>query len=97
MVQDGSLKEAEATERLDALTCYLMAENQKAIQVFMMVQTQWRCVEGARIGLDYNAVFPIFSMMGIPKKDRLALLGDLQTMEDETLGYLSRKREARHG
>jgi hypothetical protein len=97
MVQDGSLKEAEAAERLESHTCHLLAENQKAVQVFMMVQTQWRCVEGARIGLDYNVVFPIFSMMGVPKKDRLALLSDLQTMEDETLGYLARKREARHG
>jgi hypothetical protein len=35
--------------------------------------------------------------MGIPKKERLGLLKDIQTMEDETLAYFARKREARHG
>jgi hypothetical protein len=97
MRQDGSLSAADAKERLESLTCDLMSENEKAVELFLLVQTQWRAVEGARLGLDYNVVFVVMGSMGIPKKERLGLLKDIQTMEDETLAYFARKREARHG
>ncbi len=97
MRQDGSLSAELAKERLESLTCDLLAENEKAVELFMMMQTQWRAIEGARLGLDYNVLFLIMGTMGITKKERLPLLRDLQAMEDETLGYLARKREAHHG
>lgn len=97
MRQDGSLSAADAKERLESLTCDLMGENEKAVELFLLVQTQWRAVEGARLGLDYNVVFVVMGSMGIPKKERLGLLKDIQTMEDETLAYFARKKEARHG
>lgn len=97
MVKEGSLSEKEAKERLDGLSCDLLAENQKAVHLFMMVSTQWRCAEGVRIGLDYNTVFSLMAVMGVAKKERLPLLQDVQAMEDETLTFLARKREARHG
>lgn len=97
MRQDGSLSAELAKERLESLTCDLLGENEKAVELFLMVQTQWRAVEGARLGLDYNVVFFMMGSMGVAKKDRLPLLKDVQVMEDETLGYLARKREAHHG
>lgn len=97
MQQDGALSAEMAAERLQSLTCDLMAENEKAVELFMMMQTQWRAIEGARLGLDYNVLFLIMGSMGIAKKDRLPLLRDVQAMEDETLMYFAKKREARHG
>lgn len=97
MQQDGALSAEMAAERLQSLTCDLMAENEKAVELFMMMQTQWRAIEGARLGLDYNVLFLIMGNMGIAKKDRLPLLRDVQAMEDETLMYFAKKREARHG
>ena len=97
MLQEGSLNAKDAQERLESHTCDLLAENEKAVELFMMMQTQWRAIEGARLGLDYNVLFLIMGTMGITKKERLPLLRDLQAMEDETLGYFAKKREARHG
>ncbi|MFM0736813.1 DUF1799 domain-containing protein [Paraburkholderia xenovorans] len=71
-------------------------ENWPAVQVFLALSTQWRAVgistmTKARIvhtGLDYAVIEPVFRMMGIKPKRRVAIFQKLRVMEEAALDAL---------
>ncbi len=64
---------------------------QQAVEVFLAVDTQWRCVLAGsrlvRLGLDYAGVRAGLSMMCV--RPSAELFVDLKLMEDEALVVLS--------
>ena len=44
-------------------------------------------------GLDYNAIPPVFRLLGIPRKEWADLFEDLRVMEAETLRVQDQKRD----
>lgn len=63
--------------------------------MFTWCGTQWRMVIGMGgayyQGLDYTAVREVMGLLGIPKRDRLAVLGQLQVMEAEAIKHLNQR------
>lgn len=69
-----------------------MPGNWEAIQLFLALQTQWRCNEmnGAYCGLPYPAVESVMRMHRV--RDHKAMFADLQTMEYAALDVLNRDK-----
>lgn len=64
------------------------------MQVFLAMQTQWRCSMGGREGLIYSEAWKWMDEAGIRKpKKRMGLMRCLQTMENEALSAWAEKRE----
>lgn len=63
------------------------------VRLFLAIQTQWRTRGERIIGLDYGAVLLVADRM-LPGCDSMALLADLQIMEDRLLELLNEKTEA---
>ena len=58
----------------------ILPENRKIIETFLLVQTQWRYVEGRPVGLDYAACAVVLNAMG---QKISQLMAGLQIMELE--------------
>lgn len=85
-------------EQIEALTCNdadefeVMPGNWEAIQLFLALQTQWRCNEtnGAYCGLNYVAVESVLRLHRV--RDRKANFIAIQTMEYAALDMLNRDK-----
>lgn len=67
-------------------------DNWPAFLLFEAMSTQWRVGMGGAVGLDYNAIKPVASMIGL-KRDELAIaFPDLRMMEAEALLVMSESR-----
>jgi len=51
------------------------------MEIFIMVQTQWRTDQGVIIGLDYNVLEWVFRLKKKDIKKPLEILADLQVIE----------------
>ena len=57
---------------------YILPDNWLAMEIFIMVQTQWRVSNGVIYGIDYNAIQWIFKLKKDKIKKPLELFADLQ-------------------
>lgn len=64
-------------------------ETLPAIDLFLLVLTQWRTGPAGRVGLDYLALDRVMDYKAIPMSDRLDLLNDVRSLER---GFLSALR-----
>lgn len=60
-------------------------DNWQALEVFAALMTQWHVGMSGVIGLRYEAVQPVLDLMGVRKKARAGIFGDLRIMENEAL------------
>lgn len=67
-------------------------ENWEAVQMFLTLQTQWRCNEtnGAYCGLRYTAVESVLRLHRV--RDRKAVFTAIQTLEYAALEVLNRDK-----
>ncbi len=90
--------DVEVAQELDRDTCEVHSDNETAALAFLALRTQWRLVPGlagaAFLGLDYAAIPPVLELLQVPRKQRAALFGELQMMEQAALPELNAKREA---
>ena len=63
----------------------ILPENAEAVEVFLMVSTQWRSGGMGIIGLDYKVVFDLFDMMGVT--ERLETLQKIRIIEGYVLKH----------
>ena len=62
-----------------------------ALQLFLMVQTQWRTGPSGMIGLDYGAVRWVMELQGVAEP--LAVLDDLQVIEARVIEIVNDRAE----
>ncbi|MFC3331722.1 DUF1799 domain-containing protein [Paenalcaligenes hominis] len=60
-------------------------ENLLPMQVFQAMGTQWRMGFNGPVGLDYNVLPMMIKQLGVPKKERKRVLGDVMVMERAAL------------
>lgn len=68
-------------------------DNLKAINVFLVMLTQWRWSGGNRVGLDYSALPEVWKRTNVPKKDRNDIFDALRIMEQAALDELNRGKK----
>ena len=66
-------------------------ENAETIVMFMRLQTQWRVVEGAFLGLNYQSAEFLFKIHSVA--DPAAMMNDLQAMEMAALQVLNKRKD----
>nr|WP_313395401.1 DUF1799 domain-containing protein [Pseudomonas sp.] len=64
-----------------------------AFRVFDAMGTQWRLGQGGPSGLDYTAIAPTASMLGIKRRDLTDIFPDLRIMEVEALAVMAESME----
>lgn len=71
-------------------------DNWNSFQIFTGLKTQWNIVAGFDrpyyTGLDYSAIDAFFNLLAIPKKQRPALLADIQIMEQAALEVFNKQK-----
>ena len=55
----------------------------------MQLDTQWRTVQGAVTGLDYNTLVWGYEACGVKKKDRMDVFHAIQTLEQEAIKQMN--------
>lgn len=89
---------AEECEREAASdVCEIHEDNLLVFSTFLALQTQWRIAVGGMgpavyLGLDYSAIPVVLDELGVLRKARPTLIGELRTMEYAALPQLNRKR-----
>jgi hypothetical protein len=63
------------------------------MEVFIMVQTQWRMDGGVIYGLDYNAIKWIFDLKKDEIKKPLEILADLQVLEGKIVETINERNK----
>jgi len=63
-----------------------------AFRLFEAMSTQWRVGMGGAIGLDYTAIPPTASMLGMKRKEITEAFHDLRVMEAEALLVMSESK-----
>lgn len=64
-----------------------------AFRLFDAMGTQWRLGQGGPSGLDYTAIAPTASMLGIKRRDLTDIFPDLRVMEVEALAVMAESME----
>ncbi|NMX70915.1 DUF1799 domain-containing protein [Pseudomonas sp. WS 5111] len=67
-------------------------DNWPAFLLFEAMSTQWRVGMGGAVGLDYNAIKPVASMIGLKRAELGQAFPDLRMMEAEALLVMSESR-----
>ncbi len=67
----------------------MLEENWEAVNLFLRLSTQWKCSQGAMIGLNYQSVEFFFRLFKV--KNRADVLMDIQVMEFEALRIINNK------
>ena len=70
-----------------------MPDNWLTMEIFIMVQSQWRTDQGVLIGLDYKALEWIFELKKKDIKKPLELLADLQVLEGKIVETINDKNK----
>ncbi|MEX5558002.1 DUF1799 domain-containing protein [Pseudomonas rhodesiae] len=68
------------------------SDNWPAFLLFEAMSTQWRVGMGGAVGLDYNALKPVASMIGLKRAELSEAFPDLRMMEAEALLVMSESR-----
>ena len=75
-------------------------DNVPAVNVFRVMGGQWRVGPAGPYALDYGALTgDVWRSVGVKKRDRVLVFGDLQVLEEAALAELaeqSRQREREH-
>ncbi len=66
-------------------------ENEPSFLMFLRSITQWRMSAGGVIGLDYIAVFELFKLYDIKKRDRRQMFEDIKAMEMTAVSIFNKK------
>jgi hypothetical protein len=66
--------------------------NWPSFLLFEAMFTQWRVGMGGAVGLDYNALKPVASMIGLKRAELSEAFPDLRMMEAEALLVMSESR-----
>lgn len=72
-------------------TCELWPENEKPINLFSSLSTQWRVSAGGACGLDYNVLFYCMGRMSLSAADHDQLFADIRVIEAEALQIMNKK------
>lgn len=67
----------------------VLPDNWEPLQAFLDLSTQWRVGSAGAVGLDYNVMFQMFRVRGVPRKRWADLLDDIQVMEGAALKTMS--------
>lgn len=70
----------------------VLADIWPALRVFEAMSTQWRVGMGGPVGLDYNAIPPVATMLGMKRREITDLFQDLRVMEAEALLVMSESK-----
>ena len=70
-----------------------MPDNWLTMEIFIMVQSQWRTDQGVLVGLDYNALKWIFELKKKDIKKPLELFADLQLLEGKIVETINKDRK----
>jgi hypothetical protein len=52
------------------------------------MRSQWRIGPGGATGLDYNALFSLFDLLGLSTEERFEMLDDIGVLEDAALAEI---------
>lgn len=69
----------------------LWPENDRALNLFCEVATQWRMGFSGPVGLDYNVVFHLMGRMRLADPDYDNLFRDLRVAENEALTAINNR------
>ena len=67
-------------------------DNWPAFLLFEAMSTQWRVGMGGAVGLDYNAIKLVASMIGLKREELTQAFPDLRMMEAEALLVMGESR-----
>ncbi|WP_232916939.1 DUF1799 domain-containing protein [Pseudomonas corrugata] len=67
-------------------------DNWSAFRLFEAMSTQWRTGMGGASGLDYNALPPVASMLGIKRRELSEAFQDIRVMEAEAMLVMSESK-----
>lgn len=67
-------------------------DNWPAFLLFEAMSTQWRVGMGGAVGLDYNTIKPVASMIGLKRAGLAQAFADLRMMEAEALLVMGETR-----
>lgn len=68
------------------------SDNWPAFLLFEAMSTQWRVGMGGAVGLDYSAIKPVASMIGLKRAELSQAFPDLRMMEAEALLVMGESR-----
>jgi hypothetical protein len=67
-------------------------DNWRAFLLFEAMSTQWRTGMGGASGLDYSALPPVASMLGITRRELSEAFQDIRVMEAEAMLVMSESK-----
>lgn len=67
-------------------------DNWPAFLLFEAMSTQWRVGIGGATGLDYNALPPVASMLGMKRREIPEVFHDIRVMEAEAMLVMSESK-----
>ncbi|USU01769.1 DUF1799 domain-containing protein [Pseudomonas siliginis] len=67
-------------------------DNWLAFLLFEAMSTQWRVGMGGATGLDYNALPPVASMLGMKRREIPEVFHDIRVMEAEAMLVMSESK-----
>ncbi len=67
-------------------------DNWSAFLLFEAMSTQWRTGMGGASGLDYNALPPVASMLGMKRRELTQAFRDIRVMEAEAMLVMSESK-----
>jgi hypothetical protein len=67
-------------------------DNWPAFLLFEAMSTQWRVGMGGATGLDYNALPPVASMLGMKRREIPEVFHDIRVMEAEAMLVMSESK-----
>ena len=70
-----------------------MPDNWLTMQIFTMMQTQWRTEQGVILGLDYSSLKWIFKLKEKDIEKPLELFADLQLLEAKIVETINKKNK----
>lgn len=68
------------------------SDNWPAFLLFEAMSTQWRVGTGGATGLDYNALPPVASMLGMKRREIPGVFHDIRVMEAEAMLVMSESK-----
>ena len=72
-------------------SCELWQENERAVNLFSRVSTQWRVGMAGPVGLDYGPMFSLMSRMRLTENEYDTLFDDMRVVERTAIECLVQK------
>jgi hypothetical protein len=98
---DPEAVEAARDREAEAMQFGVHADNWTLLGVFLALQTQWRVAVGMTgvhyLGIDYGALPPVLSLLGIPKPKHAEAFAAVRLMESAALRIRNAPAEATDG